>query len=85
MTKNVQKIVIGSAAFLDLELEALIETAHTAREKLKEDQDTMMGPDIDDISDVDAMAFHHTYSNMAERVRRLNKFINEHLEEEDDN
>lgn len=82
MTKNVQKILIGSAAFLDMELEALIEAAQTARQKLKEDQDALMDPDIDDISDEDAMAFHHTYSDMAERSKRLTKFIKVRLEED---
>lgn len=85
MTKNVQKILIGSTTFLDVELEELIEAAQAARQKLKEDQDTLMDPDLDDVSDEDAMAFHHTYSEMAKRSKRLSKFIREHLEEEDNN
>lgn len=81
MTKNVQKFLIGSTTFLDMELVELIEAAQAARQKLKEDQDTLMNPDLDDISDEDAMAFNRTYYGTAKRCKRLSKFIREHLEE----
>ena len=83
MTKNIQKILIGSATFLDMELEELIEAAQAARQKLKEDQDTLIDPDLNDISDEDAMGFHHTYSDVAKRSKRLSNFIREHLVEDD--